>query len=451
MEALAKAKNWAKQSITLKLITIAIIMLCLLIPKSMITSLIYERQESSQTAKKEVSSKWANNQIISGPILTLPVEYNEKFNNEKDDDDVLYRTKTSYLRILPKTLNIDGSVTPTERNRGIYKILLYESDIYIDGSFVIPEIQKDDLTEIFWDQAYITMAISDLRGIKDEVRFELNEESLPVESGSKIRSYKSGITIACPNLESIKNTEIDYSVKLQLQGSERLDFTPDGDITKVNIQSSWPDPSFDGYVLPDNREITEDGFSAQWKLLQLNRGYPSSWYDDLYFSKQLLSQFGFTIYESNDHYQKSIRSIKYGAMIISLNFLIFFIVELLNKNRIHPFQYILIGLALTLFFSVLLALSEHMSYNLSYAISSAIIVVLVTLYSKSVLGRFKLASMIGLLLSGIYGFLYFTLQSHDYALLIGSLGLTAILGITMYFTRNFQWYDHNLVRPFNND
>ena len=445
MNTIEKAKSWVKQSITVKLITISIIMLCLLIPRSMITSLIYERKASSQNAIKEVSSKWAGNQKISGPILTIPLDYKQTKEVVSDDDDSKTKTKlitwTSDLRILPSELNITGEVIPTERNRGIYKILLYDSDLNLSGKIKIPEFNQKHLDNIRWKDAYITLAISDLRGIQEKINFKLNDHILPVESGSKISEYSSGITMACSDLEQWAKEDISFSVDLNLQGSGRMDFTPDGDVTQINIKSSWPDPSFDGYVLPDDRIVTDEGFEATWKLLQLNRNYPSSWTNDENFIRQTSSRFGFTMYESNDHYQKSLRSAKYGAMIIGLNFLVFFLVEILNKKRIHPLQYILVGLALTIFFTMLLALSEHITYNMSFLLSASTTILLVSLYTKSVLGSWRLAGMMGVVLTGIYGFLFFTLLSNDYALLIGTIGLTAILGATMYFTRNIQWYE----------
>ena len=411
-------------------------MLALLIPKSMITSLIHERMALSDQAINEVSSKWANGQVVSGPVLTIPLVYQ---NTDKTDDDKLI-TETHYLRILPTELDIKGDIFPRERSRGIYKIILYESDLNISGSLKLPEFQKENLIEVKWDKAYLSMSISDLRGIVDEIEFKLDQDILEVESGSRISSYNSGITMKCPNASKLESDELDFSVKLKVQGSDKLHFTPDGDITTININSSWPDPSFDGYVLPDSHETNESGFSASWKLLQLNRNYPTSWMGISYFTKQAESSFGVSLFKGNGHYQKSLRSAKYGAMIIALNFLVFFLVELINENRIHPFQYILVGLALILFFSLLVALSEHISYNQSFVVSASATILLVSLYTKSILNSWKMAGLMATTLITIYTFLFFTLQSTDYALLIGSVGLTAILGATMYFTRNIKWY-----------
>lgn len=447
MTALEKAKNWIKKSITLKLITITIIMLLLLIPKSMITSLIYERQGLSTKVIKDISAEWANEQTISGPILTIPViyRYQKKTTDKDGKEDFEYFNETKHLRVLPSKLNIKGHVTPKQRNRGIYKAMLYKSDLNISGTLSIPEIKGDNIHEIKWNDAYITLAISDLRGISNEIKFEFAGDTLTAESGSNISSFESGITMRCTGLQKKSKQKLPFSMHLKLKGSNGLNFIPDGDVTDINITSEWPDPSFSGYVLPDAHNITNSGFTAYWKLLQLNRNYPTSWYGNDHFKSQKKSAFGFSIFKGNDHYQKSLRSVKYGAMIIALNFLVFFIVEVLNKKRIHPFQYILVGMSLVLFFSLLVALSEQIAYNAAYLCSAITTILMVSLYSESVLGTWKLAYLMCATLSGVYIFLYFTLQSTDYALLIGSIGLTAILAASMYFTRNINWYSDNTV------
>ena len=156
------------------------------------------------------------------------------------------------------------------------------------------------------------------------------------------------------------------------------------------------------------------------------------------------SSFGVDLIKPIDDYQKSLRSAKYAAMAIALTFLIFFLVEILNKKKIHPFQYALVGLALCLFYILLVSISEHSNFNIAYGISSVGIVVMISLYSLSVFKKLNLSLILISTLCGIYGFLFVTLQLADYALLMGSIGLLLILGLTMYFTRNINWYKLNM-------
>ena len=223
-----------------------------------------------------------------------------------------------------------------------------------------------------------------------------------------------------------------------------MSFVPLGNVTEVEIESNWPSPSFNGNFLPDFREVTDDGFSAKWKILQLNRNFPQSWIGRNQSEKMDEASFGVDLILPLDDYRKSMRSAKYAVMTITLTFLIFFLVEILNKKKIHPFQYALVGLALCLFYVLLISISEHSNFNVAYGISTFGIVAMISLYSLSAFKMKKLTVLLVATLSGIYGFLFVTLQLADYALLMGSVGLTLILGATMYFTRNINWYNLNI-------
>ena len=254
----------------------------------------------------------------------------------------------------------------------------------------------------------------------------------------------SGVTINLPDIENIVNKTVDFDFILKLQGSQNMSFIPLGSTTKVNITSNWPSPSFNGNFLPDRREVTNEGFKANWKILQLNRNFPQAWIGTNQSEKMNNSAFGVDLILPLDDYQKSMRSAKYAVMTIALTFLIFFLVEILNGRKIHPFQYALVGLALCLFYILLVSISEHSNFNLAYSISTFAIVSMITLYSLSIFKVRKLTILMVITLIGIYGFLFVTLQLADYALLMGSVGLTLILGVTMYFTRNINWYKLNI-------
>ncbi|RED93036.1 cell envelope integrity protein CreD [Marinoscillum furvescens] len=425
-----------KNSITLKLITVTILMLLLLIPTSMIKSIITEREELNQAATEEVSSKWANEQLLNGPILSIPLHYEYQTNGEK-------KSAIKMLNILPDELNINGIVNPQNLKRGIYKIIVYQSEINISGQFRITgDFDVKGLTEIQYDKAFISMGISDLRGIKSQLNLNWDSKELEVIPGSKIPDLiSSGVTFAIPDLKEKANKPIPFSLKLNLQGSKNLSFVPIGNHTKVNISSNWNSPSFDGSFLPDSRSISETGFDAEWTILQLNRNYPQQWIGQGYPKQMNSSSFGINFLKPLDDYQKSFRSAKYAAMTIALTFLIFFLVEVLNKRKIHPFQYGLVGLALCLFYILLVSISEHSSFNFAYAVSALSVIVMIALYSRNVFKKMKLSMVLAATLIAIYGFLFVTLQLSDYALLLGSVGLMVILGLTMYFTRKIDWYE----------
>lgn len=445
---LDKINHWIRNSVTLKLLTITLLMLVLLIPTSMIKSIIYEREQLSENAIREVSQKWAKSQLINGPVLTIPLLYEIEFEVEKGEGkkkEVVKELVTKYWYILPEQLNIDGEITPKKLRRGIYEVVVYKSKLAVAGTFVLDkQPDRTNLKEIQYDQAFLTVGISDMRGIKNEIKLNWGDSSLAVEPGSRISTMiYSGITIDLPEI-SQREQPIDFNFDLELLGSQNMSFVPLGSTTEIKLTSDWTSPSFNGNFLPDHRAVSDKGFEATWKILKLNRNLPQSWIGGSQKDEMSAAVFGVDLIPGIDDYQKSTRSSKYAAMTIALTFLIFFLVEILYKRKIHPFQYILVGLALCLFYVLLVSISEHSNFNLAYGISTFGIVTMISLYALSI---FKVRRLVVILVStllGIYGFLFVTLQLADYALLMGSLGLTLILAATMYFTRNINWYKLNI-------
>ncbi|MAE83485.1 MAG: hypothetical protein CMB80_12155, partial [Flammeovirgaceae bacterium] len=320
-----RLNNWMKHSVTLKLISIAVLILILLIPTSMVKDIIYERETLSQDAIQEVSSKWANSQTIKGPILTIPITYYSTIKNEDGSFTEISRN----LNILPDDLQVNGQIDPESLKRGIYEIVVYKSKMNVNGSFSLnPKFDKTNLKQIHWDQAFLTLGISDLRGIKDNINLTWGDKKLRAEPGSKIMDViSSGVTIDLPEIDQDKQQNINFNFALNLQGSENLSFIPIGNTTEIKLTSSWTDPSFNGNFLPNDRLIDKNGFSADWKILQLNRNFPQSWINNKYSSTLDQSAFGVDLMLPLDDYQKSMRSAKYAIMTIALTFLIFFLVE----------------------------------------------------------------------------------------------------------------------------
>jgi len=318
--AIEKVNSWIKNSVTLKLITITFLVLLLLIPTEMITSIIQEREELNNQAINEVSSKWANKQVINGPILTIPLNYEQ---NKGED----IKEWTKFLQVLPEKLSVNGKIDPEKLRRGIYEIVVYKSIISVSGSFIFNQkVDQTNLKEILWGEAFLTIGISDLRGIEDELFVKWNDRDLKVQPGSKITDIiYSGITINLPNIENLQGKNVPFQFDLKLQGSQNLSFIPVGSETKIELDSSWPSPSFNGAFLPDHRDVRKDGFSAHWKVLQLNRNFPQTWIGLSNGEKLNQSAFGVDLILPLDDYQKSMRSAKYAIMTVTLTFLIFFL------------------------------------------------------------------------------------------------------------------------------
>lgn len=418
-----------------KMIVIAVIALLLLIPATSIESLIYERQLNRDAAIQEVSNKWGGEQMLAGPILNIPYRvYHENKEGE-------LRYTVHYAHFLPKTLTIDGKVDPESRKRGIYEVVLYNTKLRFSGVFERPDfdIWSIDPQNVHWDEAYISIGIPDMSGIQKDLTLIWNGKNQVVESGLPEKEVINSGLISRVAFGEEEVAKFEFAV--DLNGSGQLSFVPTGKKTLVKLASPWADPSFNGEFLPDHREVGKDGFTAEWEVLDVNRNYPQQWLGNTQHIQE--AAFGVGLILPVDEYQKNMRSAKYAILVISLSFLMFFLIEILNKKRFHPFQYVMVGLAIVLFYSLLISFTEHMGFNLAYLIASALVIGLITVYVAAVFKTRKLTILVSLLLTIIYFFIFVILQLQDFALLVGSLGLFGALASLMYLSRHINWYELN--------
>lgn len=425
-----------RQSPTIRLMLIGILILILLIPSSMIQGLIYERQTSHDGAVNEISDKWGRDQTITGPILAIP--YLETRIGEQGKT---YTVKT-YAYYLPDNLQVSGNMSSEKKHRGIYEAVLYTTKLKVKGDFdknfmnVMPALPGNaNLAE-----AKILVGISDVRGIRNKVAMQWNGTTLNAEPGVVDEILNSGINFPMNNLSYGEGGSFEFD--LELAGSQSLYFTPVGKNNMINIASNWPDPSFDGAFLPANRTVNKDGFKADWKVLELNRNILHHCNGEN--EKLRDSDFGVKMKIAADQYQKTHRSVKYCVLFISLTFIFFFIIELKARISVHPVQYLLIGLAISIFYLLLLSLSEWMEFNVSYFISAAAVTTLISLFSISVLSNKLYSAMAAVIQVLLYLFLFTTLQLEDLSLLIGSIGLFLTLAILMYFSRRLNREEDSL-------
>lgn len=432
-----------KNNLYFKIVTIFIIALLLLIPTSMIESLIFERENTQKEAISEVSSKWGEEQTISGPFISIPYTKFVKEFSKKDSAEKLVPVK-DFIHVLPNVLNINGNINPEERNRGIYEIVVYNSKVNISGKFSSINLSEFDMPKenIQFDKAYLTVGINDLRGIEEQINLKWNTKTVSFNPGVTNNDIvKSGIN--APVTVSLNDSlEYGFSFDINLKGSQLLYFTPVGKVTDINMSSSWKNPSFNGAFLPDTRTVSDSGFKANWNVLHLNRNYPQAWIGSKFNIDN--SAFGINLLLPVDNYQKSYRSIRYAILFIAFTFMVFFFIEILNKVFIHPIQYILVGIALIVFYSLLLSISEHLKFNLAFIISAIATLLLIAGYVKAILKSTQLTYLISSILLILYSFIFIIIQLQDFALLIGSIGIFIILGLVMYFSRKIDWYSLNL-------
>lgn len=432
-----------KNNIYLKVGVIIFITLLLLIPTEMIKNLILERESTKNEAISEVSSKWAEAQTITGPFISIPYYRYVKEVSKNDSTEKIVQIK-EYIHILPSELKISGDINPEKRHRGIYDIVVYNSKLDIAGTFNKFDISALDIPakNILFDKAEFVVGINDLRGIEEQVTLSWGSEEVFFNPGVSSNDVVTSGINAVLNINPSDSSSYNFKLSLDLKGSQLLYFTPVGKVTDINLASEWQNPSFNGAFLPDNREVTESGFKANWNVLHLNRNFPQMWVGSQHYVSD--SAFGIDLLVPVDNYQKSYRSIRYAILFIVFTFLVFFFIEVLNKVFIHPIQYILVGVALIVFYTLLLSLSEHMTYNLAFIVSALSTLLLITGYVKAILKSFKFALLISGILTVLYTFIFVIIQLQDYALLIGSIGIFIILGLVMYFSRKIDWYGINL-------
>ena len=434
METRTNGNFWSANRITIKGIIVGFLILALMIPTLFVMQLVQERSSRKNEVANEISSKWASAQTVVGPFMVIPyLEYRDT------DGKITSTRKLAYF--LPDQVAINGVLYPEFRHRSIYEIVVYNSEINISGNFpaVNPESVNIASKDLLLNEAYICVGLSDFRGIQDQLILKWNDSNFVFNAGAINEIVTNGLGAALPTAELISGKPQEFSLKLHLKGSEKLYFTPVGKTTSVHLASTWPNPSFEGSFLPVNSELANNkGFTADWKVLHLNRNYPQSWKDAKYDVAE--SGFGINLLQPVDSYSQTMRSVKYAILFIALSFALYFFIEIRQKKIIHPVQYVLMGLALCIFYTLLLSISEYLHFGYAYFISATATILLITLYSKTLFSTWKIAILFGASLSILYGFIFVLIQLQDNALLFGSIGLFGLLAVVMYYSKKIDWY-----------
>jgi len=409
------------------------LILLMLIPTIFIDNLISEREARQKEVVREVSAKWAAAQTISGPFLLVP--YTEPAVNGEGKSVFVKKQ----LVVLSKNMDVKGIINPENRSRSIYTVLLYRSIIDISGVFQ-PKWPSDlDTSILDFGNSKLCFGISDFIGIEEEIVINLSKQRLSLNPGMP-DNIISNAGLSVPVKVSLENLNegILYDMNVKLKGSERLHFMPLSANSSFTLTSAWPSPSFDGNTLPNERSVNDKGFNAKWHYNQANLPFGPVIKNGSFNSQDL--SFGVSMVEPADQYNKTTRSVKYAILIIGLTFALFFIIELMQGKPFHPVQYVLVGLALVIFYTLLLAISEYLLFDYAYLIAATATVVLISLYAKTHFKSWKTAAIFATILGSLYGFIFILLRLEDTALLVGSIGLFIVLAIVMYVSRKVNWY-----------
>ena len=472
--------------ILFKIAIIGLLMALLAVPLMMIESTISSRNSFRQEAVQSIASDSVGAQTLVGPMVVIP--YTESFLEPEVIDEktkrvvMRQRILEKHLLAFPNELKITSNIDTDQRYRGIHKVLVYSGVHALTGSFDLPTedafIRNRTGSKIEVGQAFISIGLSDTRGLKNIPKIQWNGSAIEFQQNSKLSSFEHGIHAPLEISSYKKVVTIPFSMDLSIDGIEQLAFVPIAKDNQVTINSKWPHPQFFGRFLPSpkDRKIDEQGFSATWNISALSSnaqqqirhgeccrfaasvGATSAMPVSAESSSEFpapakasanVDTFGVAFIEPINIYSQADRAIKYGLLFIALTFAAFFLFEILKQLPIHPIQYTLVGLALALFFLLLVSLSEHMQFLHAYLISGGACIALIGFYLNFALRSWKRGLGFTTALTVLYSVLFGLLQSENNALVMGSILLFAVLAVIMLITRKVDWYQIGKVATDN--
>lgn len=449
--------NEVTKTLGFKIIIIVVLGLLLLIPMTFINSVVKDRIRYQNEAISSIIEPVGDSANIQGVVIAIP--YLEKF-IDSDTKEIGYTRK--YIFYMPNEYNVTGDVEVTSLSRGIFKAPIFNSKLNITGRFdkYNDEIYNldENNTIILYDEAMIILGIGNKKNL-------MKLPNILINQNEELKYYEKNINIDLNmfnnkflytiSRDSILNG-FNFNITMDIQGGNSLIITPLASENTFKISSKWKDPSFTGGFLPTKREVNNNGFNAEWNIASFNTSFTKYWTSDensnrlnnidnnqYYTSNQESNNVLISFLLLNDNYQKTSRSVKYAILFIFIPFFVLFLCEVLSKKRIHPVQYILIGIANAIFYLLLLAISEHINFNISYFLSALMVTALTSIYIGYIIKSPRYTISMAIVESLIYIFLFGILQLTDYALLMGTLGLFAVIALAMYFTRNVDWYGEN--------
>lgn len=416
----------------------------LLVPLSLIEGQIRDRSQRQHEVQQNIANSSAGEQTLVGPVILL--EFRERVQEPTRDPDsgkitgTLSRIETQRRLISAESLDIDGAARVENRHRGIYQARLFHLDLANQAKLVIEPFTASAPERTLLDaEATLVLGVADPRGVDVDPEVTINGKPFHfVTPGNRLETGEAlkmpQLIVPLGRIDPSKTSTFDVSFPLQLTGTSRLAIAPSAQSNRIHLKSDWPHPNFGGRFLPRERSVGTDGFDAQWAISHLARDF------DRALDPRSGEALSIDFVDPVNVYLQSERAVKYGILFIVLTFAGFFLTEILRRAPIHPMQYLLVGLALAIFFLLLIALSEHLSFALAYGISSLACIALIGFYLAGALGGVRRGLAFAGGLTGLYGVLYGVLRSEDNALLMGALLLFAALGTTMLATRHVNWH-----------
>ncbi|EFL4496522.1 cell envelope integrity protein CreD [Escherichia fergusonii] len=428
-----------------KIVTLSGAILLLLIPLSMIRLVVTERAHYLSNVEDSIRQSTSGSQKVVGLLIAIPVT--ELYTVLEDDKEV--ERKRSFIHFwLPESLMVDGNQNVEERKIGIYSGQVWHSDLSMKADFDTARLSELNKPNITLGRPFIVVGVGDARGIGLVKAPQINGNTLSVEPGTGLQDHSSGVHIPLPEGFSL-NENLSLAMSLSLSGTGSFSVVPTGRNSEMTLTSNWPHPSFLGDFLPSQREVSASGFHAQWQSSWFanNLGERLSKADKIQWLQ--LPSFSVAVATPADQYQLTDRATKYAILLISLTFMAFFVFETTTEQRLHPMQYLLVGLSLVMFYLLLLALAEHIGFTLAWVVASLVGALMNGVYLQAVLKGWRVSLVFTLALLMLDGVMWALLRSEDSALLLGTSVLLLALGGMMFVTRHIDWYALSLPKMKN--
>lgn len=438
-------------STTLKLFLIGFLVLLLMIPLGLIRGLLFERMQSRSQAQESVAEGWGGQQVLSPAFLSAQSSVNI---SEEVDGKTRVRRVSQMYSLMPDKVNARAKIAVQTRSVGsTYVIPVYVADVQISGEFSPEDLaQFSAINGLDSNSAQFEFLVQDVRGLSGFSEFQLGELDLaPASLGN---AFQRGTALGASLNNSLAperakalieqaiatNKPLTFRLQFSLRGVQSIRMLPMARSLNWRIDGNWPDPSFIGGLSPNTSTIDSTQFAAEWGVSEFNRDFPQIGYRDASSNSLGNATAGVSLAQPGDVYQRNDRAGKYGFMFLALSIAGFFLVEVLLKVRLHPMHYLQIGLALGLFFLLLLALSERLGFELAFLCSSLAITLLIGGYTSAIMASAKRGLVAALVIGATYGFLYVLMASENYSLMLGAIGMLFLLSLIMYLTRNINWY-----------
>ncbi|GHD93838.1 cell envelope integrity protein CreD [Pseudocitrobacter faecalis] len=426
----------SKSPLVVKIVTLIGTMLVLFIPLMVIRGLIVERADYRGEVEEAISRSTSGPQKLVGPLIAIPVT--EMYTTLENNHEV--SQKRTFIHFwLPESLMVEGNQNVEPRKVGIYEGQVWKTDVNIKAEFDTSRLESLNHANITLGKPFMVMAVGDTRGIGVVNAPGLEGTPLQVEPGTGIAGEPQGLHVKLPDFPfTPKKFNLDFS--LVLSGTGNFSVVPLGRNSELVLNSNWPHPNFIGDFLPVKREVSPTGFQARWQSSWFANNLGEQFADADKFASPDLPSFNVAVATPADHYQLTDRATKYALLLIALTFTAFFVFEMLTGRRMHPIQYLLVGLSLVMFYFLLLALSEHIGFTTAWVAASLVGALMNGVYLQAVLKSWRSSLLFTLALLVLDGVMWALLRSEESSLLLGTGVLLMALCGVMFLTRNLDWY-----------